>query len=181
MSSQKYIVIGIVIFIMGGIVDFSLVPFSRLPLFIGTVITLFGVIKWMRFRENRKLLKEVFVPRRKFAEMVKGMFDFRWSRISIIWTFTAIVFMTIVHLGGFLMKSNGAYRTAIASIKNDNEIIQKTGGIRDLTYIVTGHFTTNGYSSLKIGVIGQSESFYVNTFLFGKNGVYSIDKIEKNE
>jgi len=177
MSNQKYIILGSTLFIISIILDLNLVPYTYLMNFIGTGFALYGVINWLRIKENRIRFKEITKPKASFLEMIQNTFDFRWEKISIYWTICAVGAMLIVHLGSLMMSSSGAYKSAVVEIKNDSTIKNRTGGIVGFTYMVTGNFTTHGHSKLNIGVLGKSNSFFVDAEVFGENGDYETDKL----
>lgn len=110
--------------------------------------------------------------------MVQQAFDFRWSRVSIIWTTCAVFAILLVHLGAFLMKTNGAYKEAIKAIESDSLILSQTGKIISFSYFVTGTFQSTGESNFMIGVIGKKKGINVEASVYGDGESYSINQLE---
>jgi hypothetical protein len=149
---------------------------------IGTIVASIGAIIWLKSKDNRLRLKETLKPKKDFGEMIKQVFDFRWQRVSIIWTVCAFGGMAIVHLGAVMMKNMGAYHCAVKAIREDKELTKRIGEIEGFTYMVTGHATTgNGYSELNFGVIGTKESIDVKAIIKGHSGSYIPNKIVVKE
>jgi hypothetical protein len=141
----------------GTILDTMLIPYVFILIYIGTAITFFEVTKWLSVKQNRAHWKEVFGfgwPRGLVA-MIQTAFDFSWRRVSVLWTMCAVVGIIFMHLIT-LIKLSDAYKVAIESIKEDKEIIKRTGGIIQFATTVSGNV-----SKINVGVIGQEESFWV--------------------
>lgn len=185
MKNQHIILIGISIWFCGVILDNMLIRYAYLLIHVGTLITIYGCIMWVRVSENRKQIRKYFFARGNFMEKITQIFDFSWSRVSIICTFCALGGILIVHLMGLGMGSTGAYKEAIKSLKADESIHNQVGEILDFSYMITGNTTTRGRSNLNIGIIGDKENIKVIVVVDGADGVYKTKKIiiknKKNE
>lgn len=177
MKNQQIILVGISIWLGGVILDNMLIRYAYLLIHVGTLITIFGCVKWIRVSENRKRIRKYFFASGNFMEKITQIFDFSWSRVSIIWTFCALGGMLIVHMIGLGMGSTGAYKEAIKSLKTDESINSQVGEILDFSYMITGNTTTSGRSNLNIGIIGDKENLKVTVVVDGNDGVYKTKKI----
>lgn len=172
MKNQLFILSGIAIFILGFILDKNLIRHSYLIIHLGTIITIIGCLNWLRKSENRQSFKENL-----FARGFMKIFNFSWSRVSLMWTFCAIVFMFIVHASALGMRSSGAYKEAVRYLKADKNIINQTGEILDFTYLITGNATSEGRSNLNFGIIGEKKNIKVSVAVNGSDGVYITKRI----
>jgi len=173
MRLQRTILAGIIVFLAGVTLDTQLFPYSYVLIIAGSVVSYYAAFQWFRNKENRARLKETLTPKRDFAEQITQLFDFRWARISVLWTVVALFGMLIVHAGSILMRSTGAYECAIGAIKSNEKIIQEIGEVKSFAYMITGHTTSGmGFSELSIGVIGTRKGVYVKAIIEGFNGNY---------
>jgi hypothetical protein len=176
MSHSRLITIGVLIFILGVILDFCLIQFSILIILTGNILAIFGCLKFLEIKSNRQRVLSALRPKANMTDFFKDFFDLSWSKVSIIWTTCAVGAMIIVHIGG-LFKISGAYKTARESIIHDSQIINEIGEVTHFTYLVTGGFTTNGYSNMDIGVIGKKGRTYVKAIVYGQDGEYYTDEL----
>lgn len=178
MKNQRIILSGISICLAGVILDTMLTRYAYVLIHLGTLTAVIGCIKWFRIKENRQRFKEKMKPEKDFVEMVKLAFDFSWARISIIWTICALGAMLLVHLGAISLRYNGAYKSAIQSIREDKTILMEAGEIIDFSYMLSGNFTTRGTSNINIGIIGSNKSLRVTAVVEGSNGYYQTKELE---
>ena len=176
MSNSRLIIIGVLIFILGVILDFCLIQYSILIIIIGNVFTAIGCFKFLKFKCNRQRVLSALRPTQNMIDFFKDFFNFSWSKVSIIWTTCAIGAMIMVHLVG-LFKITGAYKTAKESIINDSKIVNEIGEVTHFTYLVTGGFTSSGYSNMDIGVIGKKGRTYIKAIVYGQDGEYYTDEL----
>ena len=176
MSHSRLITIGILIFILGVILDFCLIQFSILVILTGNIFAGIGCFKFLIIKSNRQRVRSTLRPKANMTDFFKDFFDLSWSKVSIIWTTCAIGVMIMVHLGG-LFKISRAYKTARESIIHDSKIINEIGEVKHFTYMVTGGFTTNGYSNMDIGVIGKKGRTYIKAIVYGQDGDYYTDEL----
>ncbi|MFT5823884.1 MAG: hypothetical protein ACI8ZM_005149 [Crocinitomix sp.] len=180
MKNQQVILLGIVIWLSGMILDRRITQYAYLLIHLGTILAVYGSYRWLRVAENRKQVNRYFFARKGkgFAENFMSIFDFTWARVSIIWTFCALGGMLIVHFGALGIGSTGAYEEAIKTIKTDTKVLEKTGEILGFSYMVSGTATTSGRSTLSFGVIGGEKNIRVTAVVHGSDGNYITKRIE---
>ncbi|NOQ75564.1 MAG: hypothetical protein GQ574_26375 [Crocinitomix sp.] len=178
MKSQQIILLGTVVWLAGVILDSMVTRYAYLLIHLGTLIAIFGCYKWLRVSENRKQISKYFFPRGGFREKIKNIFDFSWSRVSILWTFCLLMGMLIVHIGSLALGSSAAYKEAVKTIKMDDKVLTQTGEILDFSYMVTGNSTPRGRSTLNIGVIGSEKNIKVIAIVHGSDDNYITKRIE---
>jgi hypothetical protein len=164
MNLQLKILLGIITWLAGVILDTLLVAYTYIFIYIGAAWTFFEIAKWLQLKENRRRVKQTFPFARgggRISELIETLFDFSWARVSVLWTGTCAFGMIIVFLASIMMKSSGAYETAIKSIEGDEEITRRTGKIYQFSSLITGNVSTASTSRIHIGVIGRDESFWV--------------------
>lgn len=164
-KTQTIISIGALLFWAGWLCDGFLLPYFFVFNYIGTALTFFGVGKWLAIKENRRNLKDVLGIRTRgsFVDTFKRAFDFSWKRISTLWGFITVTGIIMIHGMNLVLKSSDAYKAALESMRNDNRILETSGGIVHFSDMVTGRG-----NELTIGVIGKKKSFFA-TFSWGFN------------
>jgi hypothetical protein len=60
MIIQLRILLGIVIWLCGVVLDAMLIPYLFILIYIGAALTFFEIVKWLMVKENRVRTKEVF-------------------------------------------------------------------------------------------------------------------------
>ena len=96
-------------------------------------------------------------------DMIKAAFDFNWKRISVGWTFISVMAMVMTNGINILFKSSDAYKVAIESISNNQEINDTSGGIIHFSDSVTGQLGAK--NELNIGIVGKDKSFLSTVIL----------------
>ena len=126
MTLQLRILLGIVAWLAGVVLDILLFPFAFILIYGGVIFTCFEVIKWLSVFDNRIRAKEVlgFGIKRDLLALIRTAFDFSWRRISVLWTMCAVFGMLILLLGN-MIKLSDPYKVAIESIQKDDEIASK--------------------------------------------------------
>jgi hypothetical protein len=182
MTIQTKILIGILIWLGGIILDGMLIPYLFIFIYAGFTLTFYGIIEWLLIKENRIRTKEVLGIgiKRNFLTLVQTAFDFSWRRVSVIWTMCFAFGMIIVFLGS-LIKTSDVYKVAINSIKTDKEIIGRTGKIIHFTTVISGNISNYKASKINIGVIGQKESFWVTAHVDPTGDGYETTELEIKE
>jgi len=182
MTIQLRILLGIVIWLCGVVLDAMLIPYLFILIYIGAALTFFEIVKWLMVKENRVRTKEVFGfgTSRDFLSVIQTAFDFSWRRVSVLWTMCAAFGMVIMFLGG-LMKTSDAYKVAIESIMMDKEITERTGEIIQFTTVISGNISNHQTSKINIGVIGQKESFWVTAHVDPTDEGYETTELEIEE
>jgi len=99
MSHSRLITIGVLIFILGVILDFCLIQFSILIILTGNIFAIFGCLKFLEIKSNRQRVLSALRPKANMTDFFKDFFDLSWSKVSIIWTTCAVGAMIIVHIG----------------------------------------------------------------------------------
>lgn len=181
MNLQLKIILGIVIWLAGVICDIMLLPYLFVFIYIGAVWTFFEVGKWLRSKANRQRVKQTFPFVRggdRNPELIEVLFDFRWHRVSVLWTGVCVNGMILVFLASLMIKPHGAYETAIKSIEEDEEVARRTGGIIHFSSVVTGNTSTVGISNLYIGIVGRNESFWIRATVEATGDRYETTGLE---
>lgn len=87
-------------------------------------------------------------------------------------------FIFVFLFAGTAMKSSGAYKTAIAEIEQNQEILQKTGGIKGYGMMPAGSVSIsngNGQAQLQITVLGMENDINVSVYLTKEaNGAWEL-------
>ncbi len=182
MTLQLRILLGIVAWLAGVVLDILLFPFAFILIYGGIIFTCFEVIKWLRVIDNRIRAKEVlgFGIKRDFLALIRTAFDFSWRRISVLWTMCAVFGMVILLLGN-MIKFSDPYKVAIESIQTDDEIAERTGEIVQFTSMISGNVSNHQSSKLHIGVIGQKESFWVTVYVDPTEDGYKMNYLVIHE
>jgi hypothetical protein len=178
---HQIILSGTVLFIVGCYLDQVLVRYAYLLIVVGSAITFFGSLHYLGVKENRIKVWSVLKPKGDFFEMLREAFNFQWERVSLIWTFCALVGMLIVNLGTLTVKSMGAYKSAVQYILVDEKVKARIGDVRDFTYMVSGHASTTGSSNLYFGVIGTKGSIEIRAVIESYNGNHITQFVEMLE
>ena len=81
----------------------------------------------------------------------------------------AIIFVvSVVLFAGSAMKNSDAYKVSIAEIEQNEQILEKTGGIKGYGMFPMGNVSINngyGQAQLQITVLGNENDLTVNTYL----------------
>jgi hypothetical protein len=182
MTTQLRILLGIIIWLCGVVFDALLIPYFFILIYVGSILTFFEIIKWLRTKENRTRARATLGLDKMgdFFAFVKTAFDFSWRRVSVLWTMCSAFAMVLVFLGG-LMKTSDAYKTAVNSIETDKDIIQRAGEIIQFTSMISGNISNHQTSKINIGVIGQKESFWVTAHVDPTDDGYVTTELEIEE
>jgi len=183
---QRFIIIsGILLFIVGIYAEYALAPWGGTVLIASTIIAYVGVLLWLLPAENRTKLKrsvpvftsttigDVTISNDTAARRART----RGAAAPYVSVMSFCAMMAILHTMTYFLHKSPLYRSAVESIKTNEEITMKVGEVKDYSYATVGVIKDNGRSNLIFGVKGTNGTYWIQAIFNSVNDVPTLEQV----
>jgi len=179
------IFVGILLFIVGIYADYALATWGGTTLIAATAITYTGVFLWLLSSKNRKTLMQrvpVLSSTRIGDVRISGYTkeQERAVRRSGGWYYSVMSFcvtMAALNVTTFLIHKSPLYQTAVASVKNNEQVMRQIGEIKGYSHSAVGVIHESGRSNIIFGVRGTAGTYWVQAVFNNVDNVQTLEEI----
>jgi hypothetical protein len=186
-NHRPYILIGCLIWIAAFFGEsFGLLPYSSIGIIASPIITIFGVIHWVKYyKRTRGHLPNFFEA---YAQMNKRTrknpfagFGFMLKHILEFWTFAIISWMGLFLFTFLTFGQSEAFKTAKEYCESNAKIIEKTGEIKYYGLFFSGSISNQGEtgeSNMTFNIVGENGIFNAKAELTKYNNIWEVPDLE---